>query len=134
MVTLSPSGVAQVCFGGQLELMCTTSLTGRFLQWCFSLIRGSDTTPTEFTRKIIPSVSESEAMSYLIVNSVTFNFSRISAQSSLPLMSQLLAGPVSRDLNGTEVNCEELDTAERNVTVINVIECQCPGKYIPIYE
>ena len=132
MVTISPSGVAPVCFGGQLELMCTTSLTGRFLQWSFSLICGSDTTPTEFTQIIIPSVSESEAMSYLIVNSVTFNFSRISVQNSLPLMSRLLAGPVSRALNGIEVNHEELDTAERNVTVINVIKCQCPGKYIPI--
>ena len=48
MVTISPSGAAPVCFGGQLELMCTTSLTGRFLQWSFSLIRGSDTTPTDF--------------------------------------------------------------------------------------
>ena len=74
MVTVSPSGVTPVCFGGQLELMCTTSLTGRFLQWSFNLIRGSDMTPTDFTRTIIPSVSESGAMSYLIVNSVTFNF------------------------------------------------------------
>ena len=96
-----------------MELMCTTSLTGRFLQWSFSLIRGSDTTPTEFTRTIIPSVSESETVSYLIVNSVTFNF-----QGSQ--MSRLLVDPVSWGLNGTEMNCEELDTAERNVTVINV--------------
>ena len=133
MVTISPSRVAPVCFGGQLELMCTTSLTGRLLQWGFSLICGSDTTPTEFTRTIIASVSESGAMSYLIVNSVTFNFSRISAQNSLSLMSRLLISPVSRGLNGTEVNSEELDTAERNVTVINVIECQCPGTCIKYY-
>ena len=134
MVSISPSsGVALVCFGGHLELMCTTSLTGQFLRWSFSLIRGSDTTPTLFTRTIIPSVPASDAVSYLIVNSVTFNFSRISAQNDLPLMSQLLMGPVSRGLNGTEVNCEDLSTSETAVTVINVIECQCPGKYMHIF-
>ena len=127
---MSPSGVAPVCSGGQLELMCTTSITGMFLRWSFSLIRGSDTTPTYFTRTITPSVSTNEAMSYLIVNSVTFNFSRLSAQNSLPLMSQLLIGPADGQLNGTEVNCADLDSSERVATVINVIECQCTGKYV----
>ena len=130
---MPPSGVAPVCYGGQLELMCTTSITGMLLQWSFSLICGSDMTPTHFTRTIIPSVSTNGAMSYLIVNSVTFNFSRISAQNSLPLMSQLLIGPADGRLNGTEVNCEDLDSSERTVTVINVIECQCTGKYVTAY-
>ena len=130
MVTVSPSGIAAVCSGGQLELICTTSITGLFLQWSFSLIRGSDMTPTYFTRTIIPSVSTNEAMSYLIVNSVIFNFSRLSAQNSLPLMSQLLIGQADRQLNGTEVNCADLDSSERVATVINVIECQCTGKYV----
>ena len=94
VVIVSPSGVAPgpVCSGGQLKLMRTTSITGMPLRWSFNLIRGSDTTPTYFTRIITPSVLTNEAMSYLIVNSVTFNFSRISAQNSLPLMSQLLIG------------------------------------------
>jgi hypothetical protein len=126
-VTVSPSGVAPVCPGGQLELICTTSTIGMpLLQWSFDLIRGRETTPTHFTRTITPS---SSIMSYLIVNSITFNFSRISAQASLPLMSQLLIGPVNEGLNGIEVNCEDLDSSERATTVINVVECQCPGKY-----
>jgi hypothetical protein len=127
VVTISPSGVAPVCPGGQLELMCTTSTTGMFLRWSFDLIRGNEATPTHFTRTITPS---SLTMSYLIVNSVTFNFSRISAQNSLPLMSQLLIGPVIEGLNGIEVNCEDIDSSERVATVIYVVECQCPGKYI----
>ena len=90
-------------------------------------------TPIFFTRTITPSVSTNEAMSYLIVNSATFNFSRISAQNSLPLMSQLLIGPADGRLNGTEVNCEDLDSSERAVTVINVIECQYTGKYVTAY-
>jgi hypothetical protein len=102
---------------------------GIFLKWSFDLIRGSETTPTHFTRTITPS---SLTMSYLIVNSVTFNFSRISAQASLPLMSQLLIGPITEGLNGIEVNCEDVDSSERVATVINVVECQCPGKYIII--
>ena len=131
VVTVSPSGVvAPVCYGGQLALTCTTSVTGMFLQWSFSLIRGNDTTPTLFTRTIIPSVSTNEAMSYLILNSAMFNFSRISAQNILPLMSRLLIGPADGRLNGTEVNCEDLDSSERAATVINVIECQCTGKYV----
>ena len=124
-----------MCYGGQLELTCTTSTTGMFLRWSFSLIRGNDTIPTFFTRTITPSVSTNEAMSYLIVNSATVNFLRISAQNSLPLMSQLLIGPADGRLNGTEVNCEDLDSSERAATVINVIEheCQCTGKYVTAY-
>jgi hypothetical protein len=115
-----------VCPGGQLELMCTTSTAGMFLQWSFDLIRGRETTPTHFTRTVTPS---SSTMSYLIVNSVLFNFSRISAQASLPLMSQLLIGPLIEGLNGIEVNCEDINSSERATTVITVVECQCPGKY-----
>jgi hypothetical protein len=100
-----------------------------FLQWSFNLIHGNETTPTYFTRTLLPSVSTNDAMSYLIVNSVTFNFSRISAQASLPLMSQLLIGPVIEGLNGIEVNCEDIDSSERVATVIYVFECQYPGKY-----
>jgi hypothetical protein len=107
-VTISPSGVAPVCPGGQLKLMCTTTITAMFLQWSFDLIRGNEATPTHFTRTITPS---SSTMTYLIVNSVTFNFSRMSAQNSLPLMSQLLVGPVIEGLNGIEVNCEDIDSS-----------------------
>jgi hypothetical protein len=118
-----------VCPGGQLELICTTSTTGTFLQWNFDLICGNEATSTHFTRTITPSVSTNDAMSYLIVNSVTFNFSRISGQNSLPLMSQLLISPVSEGLNGIELNCEDLDSSEKVATVISVVKCQCPGKY-----
>ena len=49
-VKLSPSGVAPVCSGGQLELTCT--VTGEFLQWRFSVFRGNETTATEIRRAV----------------------------------------------------------------------------------
>ena len=39
VVTVSPSGVAPVCYGRQLELMCTMSVTGMFLQWSLEVIQ-----------------------------------------------------------------------------------------------
>ena len=73
MVTISPSGVVPVCCGGQLELIRTTSTS---LEWRFSLIRGNDTTPTEFACFILSTGSMDDFMSYLnlIVNSITFNY------------------------------------------------------------
>ena len=68
-------------------------------------------------------------MSYLIANSIIFNYSRISAEDSTPVVSQLSIGPVPRGLNGTEVNCIDVETTEGALTVIIIIECQCPGEY-----
>ena len=114
-VTLSPPGVAPVCSGGQLELTCTT--TGEFLRWRFRAFRGNETISTEFTRTIASTVS-AETISDLTVNSTVFNFSRTSARDSLPVISRLVIDPVSSGLNGTVINCVDLDTAESSATTI----------------
>ena len=106
-----------MCGGDQLELMCTT--TGDLLQWRFSVIRGNDTSATDF-RRIISSTSSK--MLQLTVDSIVFNFSRISAHDSIPLMSTLVISPVSNRLNGTVVNCESVDRAEVPSTTIIVGE------------
>ena len=118
-VTLSPPGVAPACSGGQLELMCTT--TGRLLRWRFSVIRGFNDLFTA-TRTIQAAVRAEDAMSQLVVNFTMFNFSRTSAQDSLPLMSKLVIGPVNGSLNGTVMNCIDLDTSNSSSTTIIIIE------------
>ena len=118
-MTISPPGVAPVCSGDQLELTCT--ITGSFLGWRFSVFRENATTATEFSRNIIPSGSASAAMSQFVLNSTTFDVSRTSAEDTMPLMSRLLINPVSNSLNGTVVNCEDVDTSELSSTTIIII-------------
>ena len=92
-----PPGVAPVCDGDLLELTCTT--TGSLQEWRFSVIHGNATTATEFLRVIGATGSASDAMYQLVVNSITFSFSRTSAEDSSPVMSRLLISSVSRSLN-----------------------------------
>ena len=82
------------------------------------MIRGNETIATEFTRTITSTVSASEAISQLVVNSTVFDFSRTSARDSFPVISRLVIGPVSSGLNGTVINCVNLDTAESSATTI----------------
>ena len=99
-----------MCSGDQLELTCT--VTGELLQWRFSTILG------ELTRTI---TSIGPAMSQLTVNSTVFNFSRISADSSvMPVVSRLVISPVSNRLNGTVMNCVNADAGEVASTTIIV--------------
>ena len=53
-VTLSPSGVAPVCIGDQLELMCTT--TGSALDWRFRVFMENETTATDIRRVFVSSL------------------------------------------------------------------------------
>ena len=73
------------------------------------MIRGNETTATIFTRTI---TSTGSIMSNLTVNSTVFNFSRISARNRMPVVSRLVISPVSNGLDGTVVNCVDVDAAE----------------------
>ena len=106
-----------MCSGDELELTCT--ITGELLQWRFSVIRGNDTAATHFSRTI---TSTGLAMLNLTVNSTVFNFSRISAHNSMPLMSRLVISPVSNGLNGTVMNCVDVHTREVSSTTIIIGE------------
>ena len=111
-VIISPPGVATVCSGHQLELTCSTS--GPIHEWSFSFI--------PMTRAIVSDRPDNQ-ISYLLVNStISFNFSRVSSEDSLPLISRLLISPVSDGLNGSSVSCMDIATSESMSTSINVID------------
>ena len=99
--------------------MCTT--TGGFVRWRFSVTRRLNDTITT-TRTIQAAVPAGDAMFQFVVNSTVFNFSRTSAEGSLPMMSKIVIGPVSSSLNGTVMNCIDLDTSSSTATTIIVGE------------
>ena len=97
---LSPSGSAPVCSGHQLELICTT--TGAFQDWDFRISEnGTMITPPGRLVNNQPDL----ILQALMVNSFSFNFSRISPPNSLPLVSKLIVTPTKSSINGTEVIC-----------------------------
>ena len=115
-VTISPSGVATVCSGGQLELNCTIADTGSFtvLVWNVILI------PMNLTQAVSSSSPSDQTLQNLI-NSTNLTFSRISPQNSFSLVSSLLISPVSDHLNGTKVKCINSMTSETSsVTIVNI--------------
>jgi hypothetical protein len=118
-VTITPPGVARVCSGSHLELMCTTA--GGFLRWRFNVTRGFNDIVTS-TRTIQSAVPAVDAMFELEVNSTMFNFSRTSAEGSLPVMSTVVISHVSSSLNGTVMNCIDLSTSNLSSTIIIIGE------------
>ena len=128
-VTLSPSGVAAVCSGDALNLMCTT--TGRFLEWSFSYIPENETAPLRYTRTLQSSGPNHLQTFEEIIGSITFLYSRISAENILPVMSILSISPMRDGLNGIMINCTDLTTSYLESTVINVVnENETLSKYV----
>ena len=111
--------MAPVCSGGQLELMCTTG--GIALEWRFRLFLENETIVTDIPRVFFSSDSASAAISRLMVNSTLFSFSRTSARNSLPLESSLVIGPISDHLNGTVINCIDLESLQNLSTTVVII-------------
>jgi hypothetical protein len=99
--------------------MCTTA--GGFLRWKFNVTRGLNDTVTQ-TRTIQAAVPAVDAMFQLLVNSTMFNFSRTSAEGSLPVMSKAVISHVSNSLNGTVMNCIDLVTSSLSSTIIIIGE------------
>ena len=123
---LSPSEKAVVCEGEQLELICTTSAS--FHRWLslLSLKQGEDHTYSRY----VSSEGEANLASSFSVNSTSFNFSRVSHENESPLVSRLLIGPVSNNLNGTKVNCTDAILNNANfttasTTIIVIRSCKC---------
>ena len=106
-----------MCSGDQLELTCT--ITGDLLQWRFRVFRGNETDPIDFRRTISPTSAE---MLQFTADSLVFNFLRISAYDSMPVISTLVISPVSRRINGTVVNCDNVGASEVSSTTIIVGE------------
>ena len=118
-VMISPPGVATVCSGRQLELMCNTS--GTIHEWSFSF--------TLSTRAISSGGSDNQTTHQLVNSTIFLNFSRVSSEDSLPLISRLLISPASDGLNGSSVSCMDIAIPESVSTSINVIDNSQPQSY-----
>ena len=120
MVTISPSEVASVCNGGQLEVTCTT--TESFLRWNITLYQEAMTTGSDTFTRTVSSFGSTSEVSPLTINSSMFTFIRTSTEGHVPLMSTLLINPVTRMLNRTTVTCMQVSSPGSSTTVLHIIE------------
>ena len=129
LVTISPPEIASACNGDQLNLTC--NVTGTFLQW--------SSMTKSFT---LTSLSTSNQIHRLEVNSSLFTFLRISAANSIPLISRLIINATSHSLNQTVVTCLDVEALESVSTTINIIkvdqliqgELQCVIPYLSLVQ
>ena len=106
---MSPSGLVSVCHGDQLELSCTT--TGNFLEWRIRLHENS------YPRLL----TTTSVTSNLSVGGILFTFTRNSMLDSVPLISVLSVSSAVTSLNGTIVNCIDIETDISSSTEVIVI-------------
>ena len=105
--------VSLVCEGGQLELNCT--ITGSLLQW-----------------RIIPDQNQSQLspMAHTPLRNQSFEYGGstvmfvILSQSMEMTTYRTLFSPVSSSLNGTVVECTDLEDRESSSTFISVVNAQ----------
>ena len=128
-VTISPSEIAQVCVGDNLDFTC--NITGTPLEWHFPLISSG--------RRTFHSISASDSSEahqrHVLDNStVNITISRISAEGS-PVSSRLLISPVTESHNGTEVTCVDVISSpimESSTTII-IFNEPCQMNYTTIF-
>jgi hypothetical protein len=116
---ISPSGMASVCVGENITLMC--NMTRRFLEWSFYLMLENGIVPMRHHHNLQNTGLNHTQVLEQTIGSTTFLYSRSSAEKSLPLTSTLSISPVSEDLNGTVVTCTDVTTSDTASTMINVI-------------
>ena len=105
-VKISPSEIASVCSGDQLELMCNA--TGSLLEWNFSHIDETGTA-RQFIRRGIAADGPADLQTFTVeYNSTMFTFSKTSAQESPILTSRVVIDSVNDNLNGTVVICVDI--------------------------
>ena len=114
-VLLSPSGVAPVCSGGQLELMCTTA--GGFQEWDFHISENM----TAATYGRLANNQAGLIIMPVVTESIIFNISRVSLPERLPLVSKLSIITERSIANGTEVTCTCIDAVTNAALSTTVI-------------
>lgn len=123
-VTISPPGIALVCSGDQLELIC--NIPGMLLEWNLSRIDETGRA-RQFIQRGITADGPAGIQTFPIeYNSTTFIFSRTSAQGSPILTSRMLISAVSDNLDGTVVTCVDLTSLnmESSSTTIMIMNSQ----------
>ena len=121
-MTLSPSEIAQVCVGDDLEFTC--NVTGILLEWVFPKLMMSQ---RAFTRGIAAQGPNEDQIFEVMNNNITYRFRRTSAEGS-SVSSMLLISPVSDSHNGTDITCLDVSspTTESSTTII-AIDSQIQG-------
>ena len=112
-VTAPLPEVSPACDGGQLELNCT--ITGSALQW-----------------RIIPDQNQSQLslVPHIPLRNQSFEYGGstvvfvILSHSMEMTTYRTLISPVSSSLNGTEVECTDLEDQESSTTIIWVLNAQ----------
>ena len=134
-VLLSPSSLAPVCNGGQLELTC--SVPGLVLTWRFqeTIINGTITNRYPGDVHILSSGNADSQNRLVIVNFVNFTYSRLSVRGASPLTSKLVISPVDDSHNGTVVTCIDpisTNTSSSSLYVVNgdLFQGIIPVKYV----
>ena len=115
-----------ICEGEQVELTCSTNVS--ILGWASSPLQNEQGQMRTFMR-FIASEGRSQQVSYVMVNSTFFNVSRVSSQDELPLVSRLAIHPVSIGLNGTKVNCTEVEINNEQNTAVASTTIYVIGEY-----
>ena len=108
-VTISPPGIASVCSGHQLELMCRLSATVMFLEWNIFRIDVEIRMYRQFIQRGITADGPAHIQTFPVeYNSTIFTFSRTSIQGSPVLTSRVVIDSVKDSLNGTVVTCMDV--------------------------
>ena len=120
-LSLSPSTVAKVCrVGDDLKLTCNSNGSS-FLRWNIPATSINSIT-TDISRNI-NSDDVGQQTSNATVNHTFLNFTRISKQRVMPLVTTLTFYNVSINFNGTVVRCMELEgSMALNSTVIQIAD------------
>ena len=131
-VSIFPSGVAPVCSGNQLEVICNT--TGTHLEWRLFLIDDETGAARVYARWGISADGPREVQTFnqTGVNSTVITFSRSSTQGSPVLTSRMLISAVSDSLNSTMVTCMDVASGTMESTSIITFNSQSQSKFITI--
>jgi hypothetical protein len=124
-VTTALPEVATVCNDSQLELNCT--ITGSGLQW--RIIPGEQNHSQLSAVTHYPTARESQSFQY---GDSTITFTVISHPMELTSYITLIS-PVTNSLNGTVVECTDLEDQESSSsTIINVVQVKDQGNVVYI--
>ena len=122
---LSPSDLARVCIGENLEFTC--SVTGILLEWSFPPLSEPQASRS-YTIAITAEGPAEGQRDQLIDNSTTYQVTRTSAEGH-PVSSRLLISTVSNIHNGTAITCLDVTTGTASTTII-IIDRQIEGMQV----
>ena len=121
-LSISSTDVVSVCLGGQLSLACTINTS--FIQWNINIPHYPALITYLFSTNRVTNIPET-----FTINETDFEILKTSNRGAVPLVSTLSITNVSVGLDGTLIQCMEVDgtmdpTLEVFSTVINISTVQ----------